>query len=145
MTVTDTGRSELTPARPVSDQDWRRLVRMGAVGAVAQMFIALSNMPVRLDERVIVKPVLSLGYLTLLIVPFAAGHRVGHQIKREGMPVYAAGAREVAGGAACGAIAGGGFRCWRCCWPTSTYASRWSTGARCSPSCSPSATRPGSR
>ena len=72
----------LAASRPALAQDWRRLVRMGAVGAVAQVFIALSNMPVRLDERVIVKPVLSLGYLTLLIVPFAAGHRVGHQIKR---------------------------------------------------------------
>ena len=96
-------------ARPALAQDWRRLVRMGMVGAVAQVFIALSNMPVRLDERVIVKPVLSMGYLTLLIVPFAAGHRVGHQIKREGVPVHAAGAHEVAGGAACGAVAGGGL------------------------------------
>ena len=116
MTATlppDTGAAGAEPsmaaARPALAQDWRRLMRMGAVGAVAQVFIALSNMPVRLDERVIVKPVLSLGYLTLLIVPFAAGHRVGHQIKREGMPQYAAGAHEVAGGAACGAVAGGGL------------------------------------
>ena len=99
----------LSPSRPALAQDWRRLLRMGAVGAVAQIFIALSNMPVRLDERLVVKPILSLGYLTLLIVPFAAGHRVGHQIKREGMPTYAAGAHEVAGGAACGAVAGGGL------------------------------------
>ncbi|MYE98495.1 MAG: hypothetical protein F4X28_14380, partial [Acidimicrobiaceae bacterium] len=105
------GRAETPPApsRAVLAQDWRRLVRLGAVGAFAQVFIALSNMPVRLDERVVVKPVLSLGYLTLLVVPFAAGYRVGHQIKREGMPVYAAGAHEVAGGAACGALAGGGL------------------------------------
>ena len=102
-------QTPLAPSRPVLDQDWRRLARMGAVGAVAQIFIALSNMPVRLDERVVVKPVLSLGYLTLLVVPFAAGYRAGHQIKREGMPQYAAGAHEVAGGAACGALAGGGL------------------------------------
>ena len=61
-------------ARPALAQDWRRLMRMGAVGAVAQIFIALSNMPVRLDERLIVKPVLSLGYLTLLIVPLSLIH-----------------------------------------------------------------------
>ena len=100
---------EMAAARPALGQDWRRLVRMGAVGAAAQMFIALSNMPVRLDERMIVKPVLSLGYLTLLIVPFAAGHRVGHQIRREGVATHVAGAHEVLGGAACGAIVGGGL------------------------------------
>ncbi len=107
----ETGAAETAPMppRPVLAQDWPRLVRMGAVGAVAQIFIALSNMPVRLDERLVVKPILSLGYLSLLIVPFAAGHRVGHQIEREGVPQPAAGAHEMAGGAACGAIAGGGL------------------------------------
>ena len=82
---------------------------MGSVAALGQVFIALSNMPVRLDERVIVKPVLSLGYLVLLILPFAVGYREGHQIKREGVPVYAPGANEVVGGFVCGAIAGGGL------------------------------------
>ena len=100
---------QLAPARPVFAQDWRRLVRMGAIAGFGQIFIALSNMPVRLDERVIVKPVLSMGYLTLLILPFAAGHRVGYQIRREGVPTFAPGLHEVAGGAACGAVAGGGL------------------------------------
>ena len=100
---------QLAPARPVFAQDWRRLVRMGAIAGFGQIFIALSNMPVRLDGRVIVKPVLSLGYLTLLILPFAAGHRVGHQIRREGVPTFAPGAHEVVGSAACGAVAGGGL------------------------------------
>ena len=100
---------ELAPARLALAQDWRRLVRMGAIAAFGQVFIALSNMPVRLDERVIVKPVLSLGYLALLILPFAAGHRVGHQVRREGVPTFAAGAHEALGGAACGALTGGGL------------------------------------
>ena len=100
---------ELAPTRPALAQDWRRLVRMGAIAAFGQVFIALSNMPVRLDERVIVKPVLSLGYLALLILPFAAGHRVGHQVRREGVPTFAAGAHEALGGAACGALTGGGL------------------------------------
>ena len=97
------------PPRPVLAQNWRRIVRMGAVAGVGQVFIALSNMPVRLDERVMVKPVLSMGYLALLILPFAAGHRMGHQIRREGASWHAAGAHEVVGGAACGAVTGGGL------------------------------------
>ena len=100
---------DLAAPRPPLAQDWRRLVRMGAIAAFAQIFIGLSNMPVSLDERVIVKPVLSMGYLVLLILPFAAGHRVGHQIKREGVPMFAAGPHEALGGATCGALAGGGL------------------------------------
>ena len=100
---------ELAPPRPPLAQDWRRLVRMGAIAGFGQIFIGLSNMPVRLDERVIVKPVLSLGYLALLILPFAAGHRVGHQVRREGVPAFAAGAHEALGGAACGALTGSGL------------------------------------
>ena len=109
---TDSGGAaapDLAPARPALAQDWRRLVRMGAIAGFGQIFIGLSNMPVRLDERVIVKPVLSLGYLALLILPFAAGHRVGHQGRREGVPASAAGAHEALGGAACGALTGGGL------------------------------------
>ena len=82
---------------------------MGSIAAFGQVFIALSNMPVRLDERLIVKPVLSLGYLVLLILPFAVGYRQGHQIKREGVPTYAPGPNEVVGGFLCGALAGGGL------------------------------------
>ena len=99
----------LDPPRPAFAHDWRRIARMGSVAAFGQVFIALSNMPVRLDERLIVKPVLSLGYLVLLILPFAAGYRQGHQIKREGVPVCAPGPNEVVGGFLCGLLAGGGL------------------------------------
>ncbi|MCY3635204.1 MAG: branched-chain amino acid ABC transporter permease [bacterium] len=99
----------LAPAQPALAHDWRRIARMGSIAAFGQVFIALSNMPVRLDERLIVKPVLSLGYLVLLILPFAVGYRQGHQIKREGVPMYAPGLNEVVGGFSCGALAGGGL------------------------------------
>ncbi|MDE0115179.1 MAG: branched-chain amino acid ABC transporter permease [bacterium] len=99
----------LAAPRPALAHDWRRIARMGSIAAFGQVFIALSNMPVRLDERLIVKPVLSLGYLVLLILPFAAGYRQGHQIKREGVPTYAPGLNEVVGGLSCGALAGGGL------------------------------------
>ena len=99
----------LAAPRPALAHDWRRIARMGSIAAFGQVFIALSNMPVRLDERLIIKPVLSLGYLVLLILPFAAGYRQGHQIKREGVPTYAPGLNEVVGGLLCGVLAGGGL------------------------------------
>jgi len=100
---------DLAPPRPAFAQDWRKTARIGAIAALGQMFIALSNMPVRLDERVIVKPVLSMGYFTLLILPFAAGYKQSHQIKREGIAVHRAGMHEIVGGAASGFAAGAGL------------------------------------
>jgi branched-chain amino acid transport system permease protein len=97
------------PPRPPFAQDWRRIARMGAIGAVGQIFISLSNMPVKLDGRAIIEGALSLGYLSLAVLPLAAGSRVGHQIRREGVPYHRPGAHEVIGGAACGALVGGGL------------------------------------
>ncbi|MXW41886.1 MAG: branched-chain amino acid ABC transporter permease [Acidimicrobiia bacterium] len=97
------------PPRPTFTQDWLRIARMGGIAAVGQTFIALSNMPVRLDERLLIKPILSMGYLILIVLPFAVGYRYGHQIKREGMPTFTPSMYEVLGGALSGALAGGGL------------------------------------
>ena len=103
------GSNDDAPSRPPLAQDWRRIARMGAIGAIGQIFISLSNMSVKLDGRAIIEGVLSLGYLSLVVLPLAAGSRVGHQIRREGVPFHRPGAHEVVGGAACGALVGGGL------------------------------------
>ena len=103
------GDDVLAPPRPPLAQDWMRLLRMGAIAALSQMFIALSNMPVRLDDRLLVKPVLSLGYLVLLLLPFAVGYRLGFQAERAGVARHAAGGHEILGGGAAGALAGVGL------------------------------------
>ncbi|WP_419922438.1 branched-chain amino acid ABC transporter permease [Candidatus Poriferisodalis sp.] len=109
MAVTSAAAGDAVPPRPAFAQDWRRIGRMGAVAVLGQFFISLSNMPVRLDGRAIIEGLLSLGYLSLVIVPLAIGHRVGQQVRREGVPYHAAGAHEIVGGAAAGALAGGGL------------------------------------
>ena len=103
------GTSDDAPPRPPFAQDWHRIARMGAIGAIGQIFISLSNMPVKLDGRAIIEGILSLGYLSLVVLPLAAGSRVGHQLRREGVPFHRPGAHEVIGGAACGALVGGGL------------------------------------
>ena len=103
------GPSADAPPRPPLAQDWRRIARMGAIGALGQIFISLSNMPVKLDGRAIIEGVLSLGYLSLVVLPLAAGSRVGRQIRREGVPFHRPGAHEIVGGAVCGALVGGGL------------------------------------
>ncbi|WP_419842876.1 branched-chain amino acid ABC transporter permease [Candidatus Poriferisodalis sp.] len=96
------------PPRRALAQNWRRIARLGAIGAVAQIFVSLSGMPVKLDGRVLVEGVLSLGYLSLVVAPLAVGIRVGHQARRHGVRPHRPGAHEVVGGAACGAVAGAG-------------------------------------
>ena len=97
------------PARPMADQPWGRILRLGGIGALAQVFIALSGMPVGLDGRTIVEPVLSLGYLALIWLPLILGYRVGHQPVLEGVAAPAPGGREVGAGALTGAAAGAGI------------------------------------
>ena len=96
------------PARPVTDQPWGRILRLGGIGALAQVFIALSGMPVGLDGRTIVEPVLSLGYLALVWLPLILGYRVGHQPVLEGVAAPAPGGREVGAGALTGVASGAG-------------------------------------
>ena len=112
MTATELHRAtepELAPPRRAFDQDWRRLARMGGVAVFGQLFIALSGMPVRLDERLVIESVLSLGYLFVGVIPVVVGHRLGRQIRREGVPMHAVGRHELFGGALVGAVAGAGL------------------------------------
>ena len=101
--------AQLGPPRPALDQQWARLGRIALIAAGAQIFIALAGMPVALDERMIVSPVLSLGYAALVWIPLVAGYRAGHQAKTPTSTVHAAGAHELVGGALAGAAAGLGL------------------------------------
>ena len=112
MTATELHRApepELAPPRRAFDQDWRRLARMGGVAVLGQLFIALSGMPVRLDERLVIESVLSLGYLFAGVIPVVVGYRLGRQVRREGVPMHAVGRHELVGGALVGAMAGAGL------------------------------------
>ncbi len=64
-------------------ETWTRTIRIGALGALGQVFISLSGMPVRLDTREIVVPVLSLGYVVVLAVPMVVGVLVGRRSEQE--------------------------------------------------------------
>ena len=58
---------------------WRRVIRIGALGAAGQVFISLSGMPVRLNVREIIVPILSLGYVAVLAVPLVVGILLGRR------------------------------------------------------------------
>ncbi len=104
--MTDT--TVLAPARGVLDQDWRKIVNYGLLLALAEVFIALANMPVGLDDFILIEPILSLGYVSLLWLPLLLGYSIGTEKVLEGVTSHAKGAREVVAGACVGLIGGGG-------------------------------------
>lgn len=82
--------------------DWRRQIRFSLIGALSCAFIALAGMPIGLDRRSIVYPVLSLGYLSLLWVPFVLATLAGSQVVLEGMGERERDTRDLAAGALVG-------------------------------------------
>jgi branched-chain amino acid transport system permease protein len=99
----------LAPARGAFDQDWRKLVNWGLICALALIFVSLTDMPDKLDKRVIVEPLLSMGYLSLIWIPVALGNFVTREVVLEGMTQHKKGLRELVAGISVGAIGGAGL------------------------------------
>ena len=87
---------------------WRRVLRLGALGAVGQVFISLSGMPVRLDVREIIVPILSLGYVAVLAVPVVLGVLLGRRPQHAEFLKNPPGRRDLLLGATVGGLMGGG-------------------------------------
>ncbi len=97
------------PARKPLDQDWRRVASMGGICALALVFVALIGMPVGLDDRPIIEPILSMGYLSLLWIPLVIGYVVITEPTLEGVLAPAKGVRDLLAGLFTGVIGGLGL------------------------------------
>lgn len=91
------------------DLDWRRVFNTGGLLALGLCFISLAGMPIGLNGRKLIEPVLSLGYLSLLWLPLVIGWTVGNQTVLEGMAATKRGPRDIVAGAAVGLIGGAGL------------------------------------
>jgi branched-chain amino acid transport system permease protein len=91
------------------DLDWRRVFNTGGLLALGLCFISLAGMPIGLNGRKLIEPVLSLGYLSLLWLPLVIGWTVGNETVLEGMTAAKRGARDIVAGAAVGLIGGAGL------------------------------------
>jgi len=100
---------EFAPARPILDQDWRRVAKIGSVTAIAMVFIALIGMIVQLDTRLIIRRYMSLGYLMVIWIPIVAGFVVSKEAVLEGMVSHRKGVRDILAGALTGLIGGAGL------------------------------------
>jgi len=92
-----------------TDLDWRRVVRLGALLALGFVFVSLVGLPVGLDRRILIDPIFSLGYLSLLWLPLMVGWVAAKREKLEGVETTEPGWGDVATGAAVGAVGGLGL------------------------------------
>lgn len=101
--------TEVLPARGVGDQDWKDVLKWGAIGAGSIVFIALTGMLVGLDPRPVISGYLSLGYVAVIWVPLVLGFTTTKQVVLEGIARSEQGAADVVRGALVGALTGGGL------------------------------------
>ena len=109
MSATMTSTSAATYRPRVSDQDWRRIATWGGLCALFLILVSLIGMPVGLDRRILIHPVLSLGYLSLLWIPLVLGYVVSKHVVLEGMAAPEPGARDLVTGLVTGVIGGVGL------------------------------------
>lgn len=102
MTALRETRAEATVRVDVS-----KAAKYGSVAGLIMVFIAAIGMVRVFDARMVISPILSLGYLALLWAPALFGYRLTHVPVLEGMEAPPKGAHNVIGGAVMGAVAGG--------------------------------------
>jgi branched-chain amino acid transport system permease protein len=105
MTVTATPITATTVDTRWSP-DVKRIVSKGAVCALVMVFICLVGMPVKLDPRPLIDPILSRGYTSLVWVPVAFGYMVTSHVVLEGMAARRRGIGDLVEGALVGVIGG---------------------------------------
>lgn len=103
-----TGQPE-TISKGALDFDYRDALGRGAVLALGLVFITLAGMPVGLDKRLLIDPLLSLGYTSLLWLPFLLGWLSGNETLLEGMVATKRGGRDIVRGAVIGLVGGLGL------------------------------------
>jgi branched-chain amino acid transport system permease protein len=86
-----------------------RTVRFGLLAALAMAFIAAIGMVETFDRRILIRPILSLGYAAVGWVPLTFGYLAGKDEVLEGMTAPAKGARNIVAGLTAGAIGGLGL------------------------------------
>lgn len=91
------------------DLDYRAALSSAGILVLSLWFVALCGIPVGLNDRTLVKPVLSLGYLSLLWLPLLFGWLSGNETVLEGMVATKRGARDIVRGLMVGLVGGLGL------------------------------------
>ena len=103
MTVT------LAPSGPLVALDWRRVLLWGGICALSLVSVSLIGLPVGMNKRILIEPVLSLGYLFLLWIPLVFGHVATTVVVLEGVEARKSGVADLLAGLTAGLMGGIGL------------------------------------
>ena len=103
MTVT------LAPSRPLVALDWRRVLLWGGICALSLVSVSLIGLPVGMNKRILIEPVLSLGYLFLLWIPLVFGYVATTVVVLEGVEARKSGTADLLAGLTAGLMGGIGL------------------------------------
>jgi branched-chain amino acid transport system permease protein len=100
--------STMTATMPSSalDQDWRRVLRWGLICGGVLIALCLVGMPVELDRRELIERYLSLGYVSILLIPILIGRIAATQVVLEGVESRKQGLYDLVTGLAVGILGG---------------------------------------
>jgi branched-chain amino acid transport system permease protein len=99
---------DATPAamQATSDFDMGKALKWGALGGLSISFVAAIGMVETLDKRMVIDPILSLGFLALIWVPLVFAYIASSEEELEGIESREKGGRELATGVVVGAFSG---------------------------------------
>ena len=103
MTVT------LAPSGPLVALDWRRVLLWGGICALSLVSVSLIGLPVGMNKRILIEPVLSLGYLFLLWIPLVFGYVATTVVVLEGVEARKSGVADLLAGLTAGLMGGIGL------------------------------------
>ncbi|MEE2768998.1 MAG: branched-chain amino acid ABC transporter permease [Actinomycetota bacterium] len=99
----------LTPLRAGAGLDWRRVFFWGGICALTIVAVSLIGLPVGMDKRTLIEPVLSLGYLFLLWVPLVLGYVATKVVVLEGVESRKPGSVDLLAGLVTGLMGASGL------------------------------------
>ena len=96
-----------TPAGSNADRiDVRRMLRYGGLAGLTLVFVAANGMLETFNSRLLIRPILSLGYLLVLAIPFVMGYIGGRRVEVEGIEIEPRTAADVVMAIVSGLVAG---------------------------------------
>ena len=99
----------LAPSGPLVALDWRRVLLWGGICALSLVSVSLIGLPVGMNKRILIEPVLSLGYLFLLWIPLVFGYVATTVVVLEGVEARKSGIADLLAGLTAGLMGGIGL------------------------------------
>ena len=91
---------------PLREVSLLNALRLGALGGIVAVFIAMIGMVQAFADRMLIQPYLTLSYVSLALIPFVFGYLAGKPAKEvEGLPPVKSGPRNVLAGFLAGVTA----------------------------------------